>query len=101
MSVQLPLHKAPFPEQTAWQPPLTQNCPLAQVLPQPPQLLGSSKMSVQPLSQATRPVAQGWQAPAVHVLTGPQATRHAPQLEGSELVSVQPAGQAVSAPGQD
>jgi hypothetical protein len=41
VSVQLPLHSVAMPEQ-AWQLPLTQDWPVAQALPQPPQLFGSS-----------------------------------------------------------
>jgi hypothetical protein len=70
-----------------------------QALPQPPQLAGSTVVSVHPFAQAVCPVGQ--QLELLQPIPAPQAVPQAPQLFGSLVVSVQALLQGLCAPGHD
>jgi hypothetical protein len=72
-------------------PELQATLPIAHLIPQPPQLLGSVPKIAQPPGQLTAP-AEHTHAPLTHVPPVPQETPHMPQLFGSFAVSKQPLG---------
>ncbi len=70
-------------------------------VPQPPQLAGSTLVSVQPFAHVTCVPGQGdWQLPPTQLCPVPQTAKQAPQLAGSDVVSRQPLPHALWPCGQ-
>lgn len=98
-------HKVrPVPQLMLMQCPATQSCPLAQTVPQPPQLLGSFCVSLQPAPHGTagsvHVVPPPVHVPLLHDCPTAHARPHAPQLERSIERLVQTGPHAVVPVGQ-